>query len=278
VLPLVLLALLPAPHSEARLFSDGWGAANFTDPSLCITPAEGQTPTLVLFDKTPVVAGALDRLSLALLYFLSGLLLPVLALVAMLHPRGAGRHPRLLVFGLLGLAPAWFQWPLNPAFIHVRQWLAEAWIERWPLAEGQLDWLDGISLAIWLTGGTLLAGGTSFLATRLAAWRAGVDWRQLAGCLVPIAAICLFLGLSQKTVLFLHGEGASLGWLPGLRGALLGLAVAWSGWLGGRTIALAGTRSLPDKAAALLVWLIPLALAAGHSWAMYFHWTDRYHV
>jgi hypothetical protein len=32
------------------------------------------------------------------------------------------------------------------------------------------------------------------------------------------------------------------------------------------------------KGAALLVWLIPLALAAGHGWAMYFHWTDRYHV
>lgn len=275
---LALLAVLPAPHPEARLFSDGWGAASFIDPDFCMTPVEGQPPRQALFAKAPAVAPAFDRLSLALLYLVSGLLLPVLALAAVFHPRGGARHPALSIFGLLGLAPAWFQWPLNPAFVGLRQWLAEAWLARWPLAESQFVWLDGSALFLWLAGGTLLAGGACFVATRFAARLAGLDWRRLARSLLPLAGAVVFLGLTQTTALYLRGEGANLDGLPALRATLLTLAIGGSAWSGMSTIAKVGAGGTARKAAALLLWLVPLALAAAHGWTMYFHWIDRYHV
>lgn len=280
LLLLALLVVLPAPQPEARLFSDGWGASSYVDPNFCLTPIAEQPSRLALFSQAPAAAQAFDRLTLALRYLVSGLLLPALALAAVFHPRHSrdvARHPALLIFGLLGLAPAWFQWPLNPAFVGLRQWLAETWLARWPLAESQFVWLDGIALSLWLAGGTLLAGGAGFAATGLAARLAGIDWRRLAGALVPLAGIVLFLGLTQETALYLRGEGAHLDWLPGLRAALLALAVGWSGALGARRLKL-GAGGAASQTAALLLWLIPLALAAIHGWAMYFHWTDRYHV
>jgi hypothetical protein len=274
----VWVAVLPAAHPEARLFSGGWGAASYIDPNFCLTSIEGQPPRMALFSKTPAVAHALDRLALAGQYLVWGLLLPVLALAAVFHPRGATRHPGWLIFGLLGVMPAWFQWTLNPAFVDLRQWLAEAWLARWPLHESQFIWLDGIALSLWLIGGTLLLGGISLAATRAAAWCAGLDWRRLARDLRPLAGILLFLGLTQTSALYLRGEGVSLDWLPGLRAALLVLAVAGSGWLGLRTIARVGAGGAAHRAVAGLLWGLPLALAAAHGWAMYFHWMNRYHV
>lgn len=278
---LALVAILPAPHSEVRLFSDGWGASSFIDPNFCLTPVEGNASTgarMALFLKPPTVAHALDRLSLVTQYLAWGLLLPILALAATFHPRGGTRHPGLLIFGLLGSAPAWFQSTLNPAFVGLRQWLAEGWIAHWPLLESQFVWLDGSALFIWLAGAALLGGGATFAAVRGAACLAGLDWRRLARDLVPLAGIVLFLGLAQTTALYLRGEGANLDWLPGLRAALLVLAIGWSGWLGAHTIAKAGSGKAANKSVAFLLWLVPLTLAAAHGWVMYFHWTNRYHV
>lgn len=275
---LALPALLPAPQFEARLFSDGWGAASYTDPNFCVTPEAGQAARTILFPKAPAAAQVLDRLSLAAQYLAWGLLLPFLALAAVFHRRGGARHPGGLIFGLLGIAPAWFQWTLNPACVDLRQWLAEAWLARWPLRESQFVILDGGALALWLAGGALLAGGASFVAIRAAARLVGLDWRRLARDLVPVAGILLFLGLTQTTALYLRGEGAHLDWLPGFRAALLVLAGAASGWLGLSRIVTVGTGGTARKVAACLLWAVPLALAAAHGWAMYFHWIDRYHV
>lgn len=285
LLLLAVLALLPTPHPEVRLFSDGWGASSFVDPDICLTPIEGKALSesrMPLFPKAPAAAQAFDRLSLALLYLVSGLLLPVFALVAVFHrlrdPLAAAHRPALPVFGLLGLAPAWFQWPLNPAFIDLRQWLAGIWLAHWPLTENQLVWLDGITWFLWLGGGTLLAGGACLLTTHLAARLAGLDENRLVSALVPLAGITVFLGLTQTTALYLRGEGVSLDWLPGLRAALLALAVGAAGWMGLRRLAKNGNGSMAHKAAASLLWLVPPALTALHGWAMYFHWTDRYHA
>jgi hypothetical protein len=210
-----------------------------------------------------------DRLVLAAQYLAWGLLLPFAVSLATL--RFAAHHPALLSFGLLGLVPAYFQWPLNPAFVDLRQWLAEAWIAHWPLLESQYVWLDGGALLLWLVSGALLMGGTGFVAIKLAARLAGIDRRQLTKALVPLAGVVVFLGLTQTTALYLRGEGVHLDWLPGLRAALLTLALGTSSWLAMRSIKVGAGRTA-------LLWLVPLALTALHGWAMYFHWTDRYHV
>lgn len=288
VLPSVLVALLlvvivaglPAAHPEVRLFSDGWGAASWVDPALCLTPGDGgatSAPT-ALFAKPPAAAAASDRLTLALRYLAVGVLLPLLALAVVLHPLSPARHPAWLAFGLLGFAPAWLQWSLNPAFVSLRQWLAEAWLARWPLEETQLAWLDGIALSLWLAGGTLLGGGAILALTRLAAHLAELDWRDLARGLIPLAAVLVLLGLTQPTALYLRGEGLPLDWLPGLRVALLALAIGESLRQGGLVIARVGARNTARRIAAWMVWLLPSALFALHGWAMYFHWTNRYHV
>lgn len=275
---LVLPAVVPAPQPEVRLFSDSWGASSWMDPDFCLTPIENQLPRLALFPKLPAVADAIDRLALALRYLAWGLLLPLLALVAVLHPRGGSCRPALLIFGAFGFAPAWFQWTLNPAFVELRQALADAWLARWPLAESQFVWLDGVALSIWLVGGTLLAGGASFVATWLAARLAGIDWRRLATALVPLAGVVIFLGLTQETALYLRGEGANLDWLPGFRGALLAIAISWSVWRGVDSVWKLSRGRTPIRMLALMPYSLPLALVAAHGWAMYFHWTGRYHV
>ena len=50
------------------------------------------------------------------------------------------------------------------------------------------------------------------------------------------ATIGLFLGLSMMTATHLRAEGVPLGWLPGLRAALLAVGVGWSVWLGGQVL------------------------------------------
>lgn len=295
LLPLLLfalLAVLPAPHPEARLLSDGWGSASFVDPNLCLTPPDGQAPRLALRAAVPAAAQWHDRLALVLQYLLRGLLLPVAALALLLAPRACGIAARiddadgalrtpaalLLVFCLLGAVPAWFQWTLNPAFVALRQTLAEAWLARWPLHETQFVWLDAASLLLWLAGGALLAGGATWLALRGAARLLRADWRQLARALMPLAGIALFLGLTADTALYLRGEGANLDWLPAVRAVLLALAVGWTLQSGWRAILKVDTSDTLSRAAALALWLVPPALVALHGWLVFFHWTNRYHV
>lgn len=277
----ILSLLLPAPHPEARLFSDGWGTTDFIDPNFCMTPIEGQSPRMALFTKAPAVAQWHDRLALLAKYLFWGLLLPVLALAALFRlSRGPLTTPSALLisFGLLGLAPAWFQWTLNPAFVNLRQALGTWLVEHGTVTESLFVWIDGAALLIWLSAGTLLLGGATFIAVWLAARLVRLDWRVLAHALLPLAAVTLFLGLTMDTALYLRGEGANLDWLPGLRASLLTLVVGSALWLGWRTIENVGAGRTASKAVASLLWLVPPALVAIHGWLMFFHWTNRYHV
>lgn len=277
----ILSLFLPAPHPEARLFSDGWGATDFIDPNFCMTPIEGQPPRMALFTQAPAVAQWHDRLALLAQYLFWGLLLPVFALAALfrLNRRPLGTPAALFVsVGLLGLAPAWFQWTLNPVFVSLRQALGTWLVEHWTVTESLFIWIDGAALLIWLSAGTLLLGGATFIAAWLAAWLVRLDWRVLAHALLPLAAMTLCLGLTMDTALYLRGEGANLDWLPGLRAALLTLAVGGAVWLGWRTIGNVGAGRTAYKAVASLLWLVPPALVALNGWLIFFHWTNRYHV
>lgn len=281
LLPFLLLAVLPAPHPEARLFSDGWGAASFIDPDFCMTPGESQPPRPALLAKAPAVAQWHDRLALLAQYLLWGLLLPLLALAATfrLGHRRLGTPAALCVsVGLLGLAPAWFQWTLNPAFVSLRQALGTWLVEHRTVGDSLFAWIDGAALLLWLGAGALLLGGGSLAAVWAAARLARLDWRVLARALMPLAAVTLFLGLTMDTALYLRGEGVALDWLPGLRAALLTLAVGGAGWLGWRAIAKIGAGGTAHKAAAGLLWLVPPALVALNGWLVFFHWTNRYHA
>lgn len=277
-LALALPAMQPAPQPELRLFSDGWGASSFVDGSFCTTAQGGEPPAMVMRPKPPAVAAALDRLTLAAQYLGWGLLLPVVAVAAALHARRAARFPELLLYGLLGLAPAYFEWTLSPACVALRQALAQAWMARWPLGDSALPWLDGAALALWLAGGCVLAGGLIHAAVWCAGRLLHTDWRGLARDLLPLALATLVLGLTQSTALYLRGEGATLGWLAPLRATLLVAGVAASAGLGLRTIASLAATGRAAKTVALLLWKVPLTLGAAHGWAMHFHWSSRYHV
>ncbi|MCD6674827.1 MAG: 4Fe-4S binding protein [Burkholderiaceae bacterium] len=197
----------------------------------------------------------------------------------------------LLLFGMLGLATGAFQWTLSPWFVAMRQgaaqWLVEhdsflllrddaPWwlLTHYPEASDVFTWLDGIAILVYIGGYALLAGGLSWLALRAAARVAGAarfDWKTLALGLVPMAGAGLFVGLSMTTTTQLRAEG----WLPAgvdlLRALLLGGAVLWSVWLGLRIVA-RSPAAFARRAAASLLYLVPVAVFGGTWYLMYFVW------
>ncbi len=187
----------------------------------------------------------------------------------------------LLVFGMLGLALGAFQWTSSPWFVSLRQWAVEWLVDHgvygllesnapwwllthYPEAGDVFTWLDGIAITVYISGYALLAGGLSWLALVGAARIAGGahrNWRSLSLGLLPIAGAGLFLGLSMTTLAQLRAEG----WMPPgvgvLRWLILLGALLWSAWLGARLVACSCT-TLPRRAVALALYLLPLAIAA----------------
>lgn len=191
----------------------------------------------------------------------------------------------LLLFGMIGVAMGAFQWSVSPWFVRAKQVAAEwlvnhdvfwpldespAWwlLTRYPDVNDVFTWLDGIAILLWITCYALTLGGFAWICVRASARLAGIDWRRLALGLVPLAGLGLFLGLSMMTATHLRAEGVPLGWLPGLRGALLAAGLAWSAWLGWRLLAIAGCGTTRRLCAGLL-WLLPLA-AIGEGWRLTF--------
>lgn len=194
----------------------------------------------------------------------------------------------LLMFGMLGVAIGAFQWTVNPWFVQMKQAAAEWLVNRdilWPLennapwwllthqeaANDLFSWLDGAAILAWIIGAALVLGGTAMIATQLAARLVGGNWRRLALCFVPLAGFGLFLGLSMMTATHLRAEGIPLGWLPGVRAALLAVAVAWSAWLGWRLLKVSHGDT-PHKMAAAAILLPPLALVVANWWLVLFVW------
>ena len=193
----------------------------------------------------------------------------------------------LLVFGLLGVAVATFQWTASPWFVAMKiaaaEWLLERewflllqdnapwWLlTHYPEASDVFTWLDGLSILAYIGGGALALGSTILISLLIAARVAGrMDWRVLAMGLVPLAGLGVFLGLSMLTLTQLRAEGVMFSSLDGARAALLALAIGWSGWLGLHLL-FKGAENLLRAMVAAVFYAVPL-VAVGSAWYLLFY-------
>ncbi|HJV53746.1 MAG TPA: 4Fe-4S binding protein [Noviherbaspirillum sp.] len=184
-----------------------------------------------------------------------------------------------LIFGVIGVATAAFQWSSSRWFVQMKTMAAEWLVERdaflllqdnapwwllthYPQANDVFTWLDGLCILAYILGGGFALGAMVlvciWLSARLAR-RAELSWRRLALGLIPVAGAGIFLGLSMLTLSHLKAERLGLEWVPPLRIMLLAAGCSLSGWLGWRLIApgLAMRRLL-----ALAAYLLPVGLIA----------------
>lgn len=196
-----------------------------------------------------------------------------------------------LLFGVLGVATAAFQWTVSPWFLKMKLTLAEWLVEKehfalldndvpwwllthYPEASDLFTWLDGALILAYLIGGGFLLGGLLWLGTVLAARLLGdprLSWQRFTLALAPLAAASVILGLSMLTVSHLKAEHFWLGWLPTFRIALLSAGCLGALWLSTllihRTNA-AGARKLLAGSAMLL----PTGLMATAWILVFFVW------
>ncbi|MGE5623269.1 MAG: 4Fe-4S binding protein, partial [Bacillota bacterium] len=162
-----------------------------------------------------------------------------------------------LIFGVIGVATAAFQWSSSRWFVQMKTAAAEWLVERdsfallqddapwwllthYPAANDVFTWLDGLCILAFILGGGFALGLAVLIPMRLAAFLANsqdLSWRRLALGLIPMAGAGVFLGLSMLTLSHLKAERLPLEWVPPVRVALLAIGSAFSGWLGWRLIA-----------------------------------------
>jgi polyferredoxin len=196
-----------------------------------------------------------------------------------------------LLFGVLGIATAAFQWTVSPWFLKAKLALAEWLVEHehfalldndvpwwllthYPEANDLFTWLDGTLILAYLLGGGFLLGGLLWLACSAAACLLGdvrITWQRLALALAPLAAASVILGLSMLTVTHLKAEHLWLGWLPAFRIALLALGGFGAAWLSLRLIRVADG-SFWRKSAALLTMAQPVAVMIAIWRLVFFVW------
>lgn len=184
-----------------------------------------------------------------------------------------------LLFGVLGIATAAFQWTASPWFVQLKTTAANWLIDRdsflllqdnapwwllthYPEVGDVFTWLDGLCILAYILGGGSAVAfallGCIALAARLAGSRE-LPWRRLSLGLVPLAGANVFLGLSMLTLSQLKGERVILAWVPQARAAILAAGIAFSLWLGLRLLFAASpawNRRLP----ALLAYALAPAL------------------
>ncbi len=196
-----------------------------------------------------------------------------------------------LLFGVLGVATAAFQWTVSPWFRDVKLWLAEWLVEHehftlldndapwwllthYPEASDLFTWLDGALILAYLLGGGFLLGGLLGCGPAVAARLLAVprlSWQRLTLALAPLAAASVILGLSMLTVSHLKAEHLWLGWLPGFRVALLGAGCLGSAWLALRLV-LPAAASTPRRLAAVAAMAWPIGLMAVAWILVFFIW------
>lgn len=182
-----------------------------------------------------------------------------------------------LIFGVMGIATAAFQWSSSRLFLQMKNALATWLVDHemfWPLQDNApwwllthypeshdlFTWLDGLCILIYLLGGGAAVGLAIFASIRLSARlakTAGVSWQRLSMALVPLAGMGVFLGLSMLTLGHLKAERVPLEWAPAVRLGLLVLGSSFSAWLGWKLLRneLATARLL-----AFAAYLLPIAL------------------
>ncbi len=193
-----------------------------------------------------------------------------------------------LLFGVLGVATAAFQWTVSPWFLHIKlalaDWLVEhnhfalldndvPWwlLTHYPEASDLFTWLDGALILAYLIGGGFLLGGLLWLGPALAARllkTPGLSWQRLSFALAPLAAASIILGLSMLTVSHLKAEHVWLGWLPVFRITLLAVGCLGSLWLA-LSLVRRATAGMLRRGAAFITMLFPTGLMAT-IWALVF--------
>lgn len=183
----------------------------------------------------------------------------------------------LLIWGLMGLAVAAFQWSSSPHFVTLRQSLADLAMrhELWTLLDtdapwwllthypgDQLSWLDGLLIPAYIVGMALLLGGSLRLSLAAAARLGGQSWNALAIGWLPLGAAGLLTGLSLLTQTQLRAEGWLFPQANALRLTLLGSAALWSLSLAWRQLGLADVRGWRRLASMTLLALGALPLLA----------------
>lgn len=168
-----------------------------------------------------------------------------------------GAEAFMLIFGVIGIATAAFQWSISRWFVDMKiaaaTWLIERdsmlllqdnapwWLlTHYPQANDVFTWLDGLCILAFILGGGMLLGAAVLAPVRLAARladHAALSWQRLSLALVPLAGAGVFLGLSMLTLGHLKAEGIALGWVPATRIALLVAGSGFSAWLGWKLIA-----------------------------------------
>jgi len=196
-----------------------------------------------------------------------------------------------LLYGVLGVATAAFQWTVSPWFLHAKLALAEWLVDHdqfalldndvpwwllthYPEASDLFTWLDGSLILAYLLGGgfvlgSLLLAGPALAARLVRDQRLG--WQRFSLALTPLAAASVILGLSMLTVSHLKAEHVWLGWLPGVRVALLG-----AGGLGSLVLVAGLLRrsraGMGRRLSASLAMLLPVGLMTTMWSLVFFVW------
>ena len=205
------------------------------------------------------------------------------------HLKLTGSDALLLIFGLLGVASAAFQWSLNPDFVRVKMWLAGWLIDHdqflllqdnapwWllthhPAASDVFTWLDGLMVLGYILGMGALLGVLVWTPLRLAARLLNameLPWTRLAMALIPLAGCSVVVGLSLLTSTQLRAEGFIPAWLLTARSLFLGAGLAASLYLGLRLITLQSGTHVRKLAAGACYLLSALVIPANWWLALY---------
>ncbi len=196
-----------------------------------------------------------------------------------------------LLYGILGVASAAFQWTVTPWFVQVKMQIAEWLVERdsfallqnnapwwllthYPEANDIFTWLDGaLVLAYVLCGGLLFGAVLSFGPLLAAAILRDkrLPWQRLTMALAPLAGISVFLGLSMMTLVHLKAEHLFLDWVGNLRIGLLAIGAGTTLWLSLRLILLAQAGWL-RRLLAFACLTLPVALMIKTWHTVFFVW------
>ncbi len=196
-----------------------------------------------------------------------------------------------LVYGVLGVATAAFQWTLSPWLLNAKLALAEWLVDHdhfllldndvpwwllthYPEASDLFTWLDGALILGYLLGGGFLLGSLLLIGPALAAKLVKTEqltWQRFTLALTPLAAASVILGLSMLTVSHLKAEHLWLGWLPYFRIGLLSAGCLGSLWLALQLL-LRSTSKNGQKFVAGLLMLLPVGLMAMVWTLVFFIW------
>jgi polyferredoxin len=196
-----------------------------------------------------------------------------------------------LVYGVLGVATAAFQWTLSPWLLSAKlaaaEWLVEhdhfalldndvPWwlLTHYPEASDLFTWLDGTLILAYLLGGGFLLGSLLLIGPASAARLLKTEhltWQRFTLALTPLAAASVILGLSMLTVSHLKAEHLWLGWLPYFRIGLLTVGCLGSLWLALQLV-LRSTAKNRAKPLAMLAMLCPVGLMATVWTLVFFIW------